>query len=137
MKFFTILCLILISENSISKEIVNNFEKGEEKYFNKYYEEAKIFFEKNIVFNTKNTNSYLYLSKIHKILKNYDEEERNLNTAIMLEPKNEDALYLIIELYIKQGEFKLAEKKYDLLKKICKKNCIKLSKVKKLIAKSK
>ena len=111
--------------------------EGEKKYLNKNYKEAKIFFEKNIIFNTKNINSYLYLSKIHQKLNNLEEEAKNLKVVIMLNPKHEEALYLITELYIKQGDFELAKKNYDLLKVICQKKCDKLFNLQSLILKTK
>ena len=90
------------------------------------FKEAKILFEKDIVFDTKNVKSYLYLSKIHQNLKNQIEEEKNLKTALLLDPKNEEGLFLLTKLYLSEGDFKLAEKEYNLLKKVCKSFCNKL-----------
>ena len=52
-------------------------------------------FEKDIVFNPKSTESYLYLAKIYKKKQQYDEEEKNLKTVILLDPKNSQAYYLL------------------------------------------
>ena len=58
----------------------------------KKYDLAKFKFEKDIVFNPKNENSYLYLAKIYKFKKDDNQEEKNLNTVILLNPKNEEAI---------------------------------------------
>ena len=50
-------------------------------------------------------------------MKNTNEQEKNLKTVLLLDPKNEETLILIISLYIKKGDFKEAEQKYDFLKK--------------------
>ena len=44
----------------------------------------------------------------------------------MLDPKNEEGLFLLTKLYLSEGDFKLAEKEYNLLKKVCKSFCNKL-----------
>ena len=43
----------------------NFFEKGLELYNNKKFDDAKFMFERSIVFNPKDSNSYLYLAKIY------------------------------------------------------------------------
>ena len=43
----------------------NFFEKGLELYKNKKFNDAKFMFERSIVFNPKDSNSYLYLAKIY------------------------------------------------------------------------
>ena len=46
------------------------------KFFNQNdYKEAKYYFEKDIVFNTKNENSYLHLSKISAINKDNNQQK--------------------------------------------------------------
>jgi len=75
---------VLSAENSFFKE-------GEKKYIEKKYGEAKFLFQRNIVFNPKNAKSYLYLAKIFNVEENEKEEEKNINTTLLLEPKNEEA----------------------------------------------
>ena len=58
----------------------------------KKYNLAQFKFEQDIVFNPKNENSYLYLAKIYNFKKNDNLEEKNLNTVILLNPKNEEAI---------------------------------------------
>ena len=45
----------------------------------------KFKFEKDLVFNPKNENSYLFLAKIFNYKKNNTLEEKNLNTVILLQ----------------------------------------------------
>ena len=135
MKYLIFIILIFFNINSLAVENPNLI-KGKKLYLEKKYNDAKIEFEKSIVFNPKNTESYLYLSKIFHQLKNLNEEEKNLKTTLLLEPQNEEALYLIINLYIQEGDFKEALTKYELLRKTCN-NCENLKKAESLIEKSK
>jgi tetratricopeptide (TPR) repeat protein len=135
MKYLIFIILIFFNINSLAVENPNLI-KGKKLYLEKKYNDAKIEFEKSIVFNPKNTESYLYLSKIFNQLKNLNEEEKNLKTTLLLEPQNEEALYLIINLYIQEGDFKAALTKYELLKKTCI-NCENFKKAESLIEKSK
>ena len=126
MRHLLILTLIFISSISLANKTNKYFLEGEKLFLANNFKEAKILFEKDIVFDTKNVKSYLYLSKIHQNLKNQIEEEKNLKTALLLDPKNEEGLFLLTKLYLSEGDFKLAEKEYILLKKVCKSFCNKL-----------
>ena len=74
-------------------------------YMMKKYDLAKFKFEQDIVFNPKNENSYLYLAKIYKFKKQAKLEEKNLNTVILLNPKNEQAIYNLALLKIKKSNY--------------------------------
>ena len=47
------------------------FEEGKKKYNEKKYEESKFLFQRSIVFNPKDYDSYLYLAKIY----NFEDNE--------------------------------------------------------------
>ena len=126
MRYLLILYLIFISSISLANKTNKYFLEGEKLFIANNFKEAKILFEKDIVFDTKNVKSYLYLSKIHQNLKNQIEEEKNLKTVLLLDPKNEEGLFLLTKLYLNEGDFNLAEKEYNLLKKVCKSFCNKL-----------
>ena len=134
-----LLILIIVFISSISYANKNNkyFLEGEKLFITNNFKEAKIYFEKDIVFNIKNIKSYLYLSKIHQNLKNQTEEEKNLKTVLLLDPKNEEGLFLLSKMYLRQGDFKLADKEFNLLKKVCKNLCNKLENLELEILKSK
>ena len=113
----------------------NFFLNGKKLYEEKKFDKAKVEFEKSITFNPKFVNSYVYLAKIFFQLKNLDEEKKNLKTALLLDPKNEEALYLVTEVYIKEGDFKNAENAYSVLSSNCKNFCDKIKTLKLSISK--
>ena len=137
MRYLLILILVFISSISYANKTNKYFLEGEKLFITNNFKEAKIYFEKDIVFNIKNIKSYLYLSKIHQNLKNQIEEEKNLKTVLLLDPKNEESLFLLSKMYLRQGDFKLSDKEFNLLKKVCKNFCNKLENLELEILKSK
>ena len=137
MRYLLILILVFISSISYANETNKYFLEGEKLFITNNFKEAKIYFEKDIVFNIKNIKSYLYLSKIHQNLKNQIEEEKNLKTVLLLDPKNEEGLFLLSKMYLREGDFKLADKEFTLLKKVCKNFCNELENLELQILKSK
>ena len=97
------------------------FDEGKKLFDKKNYKESKFYFEKDIVFNPKSENSYLYLAKIFKKQKNNILEENNLNTTLLLNPKNEEAIYLFTLLNIKNSNFSKAKELIATLTSVCKK----------------
>jgi|TARA_B110000259_G_C13725870_1_gene286423 hypothetical protein len=100
-----------------------NFEKGKKLFDNKRFIDSKFYFEKDIVFNPKSENSYLYLAKIFKQEEKDKLEENNLNTVLLLNPKNEEAIYLLTLLSIKKSNFSKAKKLISTLASVCKEFC--------------
>ena len=125
---FLLLIVLFFSSYAIALEN-KNFLNGKNSYEKKDLNKAKIEFEKSIVVNPKNIDSYIFLSKIFFEIKNQKEEKKNLKTALLLEPKNEEALYLITKLNIDEGDFKAAEQNYKILTTICSKFCDKLTNI--------
>lgn len=101
----------------------DNLSEGIDLFNKKKFGEAKFKFEKNIVFNPKSEKSYLYLSKIFNKLENKNLEEQNLNTVILLNPKNEEALYNLAKLKLSSSDYKKSLKLNEKLKLICKNFC--------------
>ena len=134
MKFFIIIVFCLYSVSSYSVEN-NFFTKGKTLFDQKKITESKIEFEKSIVSDPKHVNSYIYLSKIFAESKKQDEEKKNLTTALLLNSKNEEALYLMSLLNIKEGDYKSLEKNYAVLKLNCSKFCDQLDDLNKSIKK--
>ena len=134
MKFFIIIVFCLYSVSSYSAEN-NFFTKGKNLFDQKKITESKIEFEKSIVSDPKHVNSYIYLSKIFAESKKQDEEKKNLTTALLLNSKNEEALYLMSLLNIKEGDYKSLEKNYAVLKLNCSKFCDQLNDLHKSIKK--
>ena len=119
-----LLLLILPNLNYASASPKNlYFNDGKKLFDKKNYKDSKFYFEKDIVFNPKSENSYLYLAKIFKEEKNINLEENNLNTVLLLNPKNEEAIYLLTLLNIKNSDFSKAKELINTLNSICIKMC--------------
>ena len=115
--FLIFLSFLFISTKAISKNTY--FNDGEKLFNNKKYSESKLKFEKDIVFNPESEKSYLYLAKIFNKKNNIILAEQNLNTVILLNPKNEEAIYLLTLLKIKQSNYSESEKLIKNFKKVC------------------
>ena len=118
------LSLILFNFYHISVIAKNSyFEDGKKLFDNENYKDSKFYFEKDIVFNPKSENSYLYLAKVFKVEKNNNLEENNLITVLLLNPKNEEAIYLLTLLNIKNSNFLKAKELISTLNSVCEKMC--------------
>ena len=92
--FITSLFIIITIFNSNANTANENFfNDGKLLFEKKDFKNARFKFEKDIVFNPKSEKSYLYLAKIFKIDKKNQLVENNLRTVILLNPKNEEAIY--------------------------------------------
>ena len=111
--------------NGITKE--NFFSEGVKLFNEKKFPESKFKFEQDIVFNPKSEVSYLYLAKIFKERENDELQEQNLNTVILINPQNEEALYLLTLLNIKKSDYSESERLMKKFNKVCKKICEKKS----------
>ena len=98
-----VIYLFLVS-NGVAKQ-VSYFDKGIELFQKKEFVKSKILFEKDIVFTPKNEKSYLYLAKIFNKNNNDEEEEINLNSVLLLNPQNDEAIYMLTLLKIKQSDY--------------------------------
>ena len=116
--FFIFITLI----NSVLAES-SFFEEGKIKYNEKKYKESKFLFQRSIVFNPKDQDSYLYLAKIYKFEDNKREEEKNINTVLLLDPQNEEANYLLMEIELKKSNYSKVKELAENFTKICKKLC--------------
>ena len=108
----------------------NYFDKGEELFKKKKFQESKFFFEKDLVFDPKSEKSYLYLAKIYEKDKNDELEELNLNNVLLLNPKNEEAIYMLILLKIKQSDYSATKEWMEKFTLICKSFCTKEKEIK-------
>jgi len=106
------------------------FNEGVNLYKKQKFKEAKFKFEQEIVFNPKNELSYLYLSKIFNRLDKKDLEEQNLNTVMLINPKNEEAIYNLAKLKLASSDYKKSKELNNRLSSICNKFCNKNSKLK-------
>ena len=122
-KYFLII-FILSTFSSTAEE--NFFEKAKNLFDQGKIDESKFLFQRNIVFNPKDSKSYLYLAKIYENEENEIEEEKNLNTTLLLEPDNEEAMYMLIDIKLEKSDIekvKVLMKKFEV---ICENFCPKL-----------
>ena len=122
--------IILFFINSALLANTQYFQEGLSLYNSKKFDEAKLKFEQDIVYNPKSEMSYLYLSKIFNNKKKKDLEEQNLNTVILLNPKNEEALYNVARLKLESSEYKKSKEFNDQLASLCNKFCAQSLKLK-------
>ena len=108
----------------------DSFKKGIDLYNKDKLEEAKFRFEQEIVFNPKSELSYLYLSKIFNKQDKKNLEEQNLNTVMLLNPKNEEAIYYLVKLKLSDSDYKKSRELNQRLKSICNKFCTQSEKLK-------
>ena len=91
--------------------------------------ELLFLFQRDIVFNPKKASSYLYLAKIFKVEENLKEEEKNLNTTLLLDPQNEEAIYLLMDIEIERSNFTKVQELKENFEKVCSKLCPKISSI--------
>ena len=116
-----IILLSLFNSTSFSKE---NFFNEALKFFKKEkYEDARFLFERNIVFNPKDANSYLYLAKIYNQEENKRKEEYNLETTLLIDPSNEDALLMSMKIALKKSNYKKVNSLLNTFIKSCSSLC--------------
>ena len=121
-KLFLLIFLFLNFLNlAFSNE--NFFEEGKKKYNEKKLDESKFMFQRSIVFNPKDSKSYLYLARIYNKEKNLKEEEKNLRTVLLLDPNNEEATYMVIKIELKKSNYSKVKELTNTFVKICKTLC--------------
>ena len=125
MKIFKLIfwiCLLMnISNISFSNE--NFYNKGLEFFNEKKYEDARFMFEKSIVFNPKDSNSYLYLAKIYNIKEDQKKEEKNLETTLLIEPDNEEAILMSMNIALEKSNYLKVKDLSKTFTIVCKKLC--------------
>ena len=123
--FFVI--IILFSSYSLAEE--NFYNKAKEKFDQREFEDSKFLFQRNIVFNPKHAKSYLYLAKIFKSEENEKEHIKNIKTTLLLEPANEEAMYMLINYEIKKSNYSEVKELKESFLTICKSLCDKKEKI--------
>ena len=117
----TLLLYLFLNIEGYAKE--NFFDEAKNKYDEKKLEDSKFLFQRNIVFNPKDAKSYLYLAKIYNSEENEREEIKYLKTTLLLEPDNEEALYMLIDIELKKSNFSEVKKLTKNFEIICSTLC--------------
>ena len=126
MRYF-ILLLTFSLFSLLAKANENNFfNEAKDLFEKKKYEDSKFLFHRNIVYNPKDSASYLYLAKIFKIEEDKKKEEKNIKTTLLLDPKNEEAMYLLIDMELERSNFSKANELNNDFKIICIEMCGKI-----------
>ena len=125
--FFTLFFLINLTNISIAKE--EFFNEGVKLFEAKKFDDAKFLFERSIVFEPKHATSYLYLAKIYKEQEDLKKEEKNLETTLLIDPANEEAILLMMEMGIERTNYSKVKELSERFTKVCKNLCDKNEKI--------
>ena len=119
----TIIFYLLINVLNISKSNENFFDKGLKLYNAEKYDDAKFMFERSLVFNPKDSNSYLYLAKIFNIKEDQKKEEKNLDATLLIEPNNEEAILMLMKIGLEKSNYSKVKDLSKTFTKVCKNLC--------------
>ena len=122
LKTITLIFFLVFSLNiASSKE--NFFDEALKMYQDKEYDNARFLLERNIVFNPKDAKSYLYLAKIYNHEENQRKEEYNLDTALLIEPNNEEVILMLMKIALKKSNYSKVKDLSQTFIKVCEKLC--------------
>ena len=122
LKLISLVFLIVsFQSNSFSKE--NFFNEAIKLYEKEKYEDARFLFERNIVFNPKDANSYLYLAKIYNHEEDQRKEESNLETTLLIDPQNEEAILMLMKIALEKSNYDKVKELSETFVQVCKSLC--------------
>ena len=127
-KFYNLLNVLIIFSflsTNVLADKSESFKKGKKLFENDNLDKSKFYFEKELVFDPLHENSYLYLAKIFNKKENEDEEEKNLDNVLLLNPQNEEAVYMLALLKIRQSNYNEAKELIKKFNLVCKSLCTK------------
>ena len=124
-KIFKLTLFFYLISNLINSSFSNEnfFDEGLKLYKDKKYEDARFMFERGIVFNPKDSKSYLYLAKIYNIEEDQEKEEKNLEATLLIEPDNEEAILMTMKIALKKSNYSKVKDLSKTFTKVCKKLC--------------
>ena len=124
-KKYNIIIILLFSISFIVNALSENnfFSEAKKNFDEKNYDASKFLFQRNIVFNPKDENSYLYLAKIFNLEDNEREKEKNIDTVLLLNPKNEEAIFILMEIELKKSNYSKVRELVENFTKVCIKLC--------------
>ena len=124
---YILIVFILLTFKALTKE--DFFHEAKVLFDQGKIEESKFLFQRNIVFNPKDSESYLYLAKIFEKEENEAEKEKNINSTLLLEPDNEEAMYMLIDIKLEKSDIKKVEELREKFKVICNSLCSKIDSI--------
>ena len=117
------LVFFFISSANMASSKENFFDEALKMYQDKEYDDARFLLERNIVFNPKDAKSYLYLAKIYNHEEDQRKEEYNLDTALLIEPNNEEAIFMLMKIALEKSNFSKVDDLSQTFIKVCEKLC--------------
>ena len=117
----SIFILVFFANVASGKE--NFFDEALKMYQDKEYDDARFLLERNIVFNPKDAKSYLYLAKIYSHEENQKKEEYSLDTALLIEPNNEEVILMLMKVALKKSNYSKVKDLSQTFIKVCEKLC--------------
>ncbi len=118
-----ILVFFLVFSVNLASSKENFFDEALKMYQEKEYDDARFLLERNIVFNPKDAKSYLYLAKIYNHEENQSKEEYNLDTALLIEPNNEEVILMLMKIALKKSNYSKVKDLSQTFIKVCEKLC--------------
>jgi len=118
-----ILIIFLVFSANIASSKENFFDEALKMYQDKKYDDARFLLERNIVFNPKDAKSYLYLAKIYNHEEDQRKEEYNLDTALLIEPNNEEAILMLMKIALEKSNYSKVNDLSQKFIKVCEKLC--------------
>ena len=124
-KIFKLILFFYFLTNITSITLANEkfFNKGLKLYNDEKYKDARFMFERSIVFDPKNSQSYLYLAKIYNHEEDKNKEEKNLETTLLIEPSNEEAILMSMKIALEKSNYSKVKELSKRFISVCKKLC--------------
>jgi tetratricopeptide (TPR) repeat protein len=122
LKIITLIYFLAFTVN-VALSAENFFNEALKMYQDKKYDDARFMLERNIVFNPKDAKSYLYLAKIYNHEENQRKEEYNLDTALLIEPNNEEVILMLMKIALKKSNYSKVKDLSQTFVKVCEKLC--------------
>ena len=124
-KILKIIALVffLVFSTNLASSNENFFDEALKMYQDKKYDDARFMLERNIVFNPKDAKSYLYLAKIYNHEEDQRKEEYNLDTALLIEPNNEEAILMLMKIALEKSNYSKVKDLSQTFIKVCEKLC--------------
>ena len=115
--------LLLFGFTNLTLAKENFFIEGVKLFDAQRYDDAKFLFERSIVFEPKHAKSYLYLAKIYKEKKDQKKEEKNLEATLLIDPINEEAILMLMEIGIEKTNYSQVKELSEKFSKVCENLC--------------
>ena len=75
------------------------------------------------MFDPKHSDSYLHLAKIYNYEEDQKKEEKNLNTTLLIDPTNEEAILMLMKIGLEKTNYSKVKDLSVKFTKICKNLC--------------